>query len=595
VFRTAPFACLLLLVSAACAASGEVSTGELAIEVEDGATQPVYKLADAIRESVFVESSIDSDGDGTPDRIALDILRPNATGKVASVMEASPYYGLFPEENRSVPYRQLGWYSGFFVPRGYAVVEVEMQGTSRSTGCPMSGGKEDTASVKAAIDWLNGRARGFDATGREVSATWSTGAVGLIGVSYDGTLPIAVAAEGIDGLKTIVPIAAISSWYDYARDYGLSYPIWASRYPAFLADYVVSSAQSSKCASAIQQLGDSAADDTGDYTPFWEERDYRKKLDRITASVFIAHGLRDWNVKPNNFARLWSGLAERNIPRKIWLHDQGHTDAVSLRPTEWRDEMHHWMDHWLYGIENGVLESPRATIQRPNGTWETHGDWPETGTEMTTFVPLGRELRQTGASTPETQTFTDDPTKNEGDLVDSPETRASFRLAWTTEQLTTPLRVSGTAHVHVVAEIDSVSTPLTALLVDYGNQMTAPPIDFTTEQLFGMSCTFEDLVHRTGCAGIQPQPRLAVAQRLVTRGSIDAKNRTSIAEAQPLTPGTTYEIDWDLHATDYVFAAGHQLGLVLSANDRDYVTIDPKASTIAVKTDQTKIILPIAR
>lgn len=37
----------------------------------------------------------------------------------------------------------------------------------------------------------------------------------MIGKSWDGTIANGVAATGVKGLKTIVPIAAISSWYDY--------------------------------------------------------------------------------------------------------------------------------------------------------------------------------------------------------------------------------------------------------------------------------------------------------------------------------------------------------------------------------------------
>ena len=42
----------------------------------------------------------------------------------------------------------------------------------------------------------------------------------MIGVSYDGTLPIAAAATGVAGLKSIVPIAGVSSYYDHRRSYG---------------------------------------------------------------------------------------------------------------------------------------------------------------------------------------------------------------------------------------------------------------------------------------------------------------------------------------------------------------------------------------
>ena len=47
--------------------------------------------------------------------------------------------------------------------------------------------------MKFVIDWLNGRAKGYTTpTGdEEVKASWSTGKVGMIGTSYEGTLPLA--------------------------------------------------------------------------------------------------------------------------------------------------------------------------------------------------------------------------------------------------------------------------------------------------------------------------------------------------------------------------------------------------------------------
>jgi X-Pro dipeptidyl-peptidase len=578
-----------LVILAACTSSVAsqdadlADNADLAIVVKNGETQPVYAYAEAIRESVFVESTIDSDHDGVLDRIALDIIRPKTDRKVAIVMEASPYYRMPALDREMVlPLGQRSWYDDFFVPRGYAVVEVEMQGTARSKGCPMTGGKEDTASIKAAIDWLNGHARAFDANGTEVAATWSTGSVGMLGVSYNGTLPIAVASEGVPGLKTIVPIAAISSWYDYTRDSGIGYSgAFGNRYPAYLAGAVVSRDQKPKCQQTIQQIGDEAGDDTYDYTPFWEERDYRRNLDRITASVFVVHGLRDWNVKPHNFSRLWYGLAERNIPRKIWLHNQGHANPAGLRPAEWKAEMHHWMDHWLYGIENGVMNGPRATIQRPDQTWETHADWPEASPQT---IALGAAE----------QSFTDDPTLAEATLVTSPDTTKPYRLAWVGPTLTAPMRISGTVHLHVAAQASTSSTPLTALLVDYGTATIALPQDFTAEELFNRPCRLADLEQRTGCATLQAPRLITASEHVVTRGAVDLKNQATIATSAPLTPGALYEVDWDLHPTDYVFAAGHRVGIVLAANDKDYITVDRASGSITVKLDQSRVVLPVS-
>ena len=51
--------------------------------------------------------------------------------------------------------------------------------------------------------------------------TWHNGNAAMMGTSYNGTLPIAAASTGVEGLKAIVPISAISDWYDYYRANGM--------------------------------------------------------------------------------------------------------------------------------------------------------------------------------------------------------------------------------------------------------------------------------------------------------------------------------------------------------------------------------------
>ena len=43
----------------------------------------------------------------------------------------------------------------------------------------------------------------------------------MMGTSYNGTIPIAAATTGVEGLEAIVPISAISDWYDYYRANGM--------------------------------------------------------------------------------------------------------------------------------------------------------------------------------------------------------------------------------------------------------------------------------------------------------------------------------------------------------------------------------------
>ena len=61
---------------------------------------------------------------------------------------------------------------------------------------------------------------------------------------------------------------------------------------------------------------------------FWAARDYLGKVDRIRASVFVVHGLNDYNVKPNNYDEWWDNLAANDVPRKIWLTQMGHVGPM---------------------------------------------------------------------------------------------------------------------------------------------------------------------------------------------------------------------------------------------------------------------------
>ena len=211
--------------------------------VMGGVTQPVFGYTDAVRERLWVTADFDSDLNGVADEIAMDIIRPaaGATGlKSPVIMDASPYFTTLCRGNEGECIADVDgdglndrwplFYDNYFVPRGYAVMLLHMVGTGFSTGCPVTGGTPDNRSAVLAIDWLNGRRTAHDAAGNTVAASWHNGKSGMIGKSYDGTLANAAAAAGVDGLTTIVPISAISTWYNYTRQAGLGLSGWANNY-----------------------------------------------------------------------------------------------------------------------------------------------------------------------------------------------------------------------------------------------------------------------------------------------------------------------------------------------------------------------------
>ncbi|MDA6130943.1 hypothetical protein OSK38_26675, partial [Escherichia coli] len=98
----------------------------------------------------------------------------------------------------------------------------------------------------------------------------------MTGVSYNGTLPNAVAATGVEGLKTIVPIAAISSWYDYYRSNGVV--IAPGGYQGEdadnMAEAILTRQNPEACSNVIKGLTEGQDRETGDYNEFWSKRDY---------------------------------------------------------------------------------------------------------------------------------------------------------------------------------------------------------------------------------------------------------------------------------------------------------------------------------
>ena len=572
---------------------------------------PIYSYSDAIREAVWVETTLDNDGDGKPDKVAVDIVRPRLpagdTTKVPVILEASPYYSNLGRGNESElkAYDSSGairkmplYYDNYFVPRGYAFVAVDLAGTNRSTGCLDVGGKEEILATKAVIDWLNGRTTARRANGTAVVADWTTGKVGMIGKSWDGTIANGVAATGVDGLATIVPISAISSWYVYVRANGT---LRGTNRMSGLATSM-SGRPSSVCDAQTRALRTGQEDATGNYNDFYAERDYIPDVSNVRASVFVVHGLNDWNVTPHQFGPWWDALASRNVPRKIWLPQVAHVDPFDFRRAEWVDTLHRWFDHWLLGLDNGIMQEPMADVERAPGTWQSDAVWPPPGAH-TESLALGIGDGRTGtigglpsnAAAP-IRTFTDVPSLNEADATSSPNTSKNGRLVFLSQKLTRALRISGAASVKLRIRANKPTTQFTARLVDYGsasrNLSYRPGVEgianLTTSSCWGESSTGDDACYT--------DTKLDVANTdygVITRGWLDAAHRNSLRDPSSLNSSTWYDVVVPLDVDDAVVDAGHVLGLVVVASDREQTNPQTTGATIDVDLATSELRLPI--
>jgi X-Pro dipeptidyl-peptidase len=152
--------------------------------VRHNETEDTFSYADAIRQSVWVDTGLSAAGlPGGHVRVAADIIRPrelDTTARIPVIMAASPYFSCCGRGNQfqTKAYDANGnpvtfplYYDNYFVPRGYAVVLVDLAGTNRSQGCVDVGGPSDVTSATAVINWLNGRGTAFTSVGGSATAT----------------------------------------------------------------------------------------------------------------------------------------------------------------------------------------------------------------------------------------------------------------------------------------------------------------------------------------------------------------------------------------------------------------------------------------
>ncbi|WP_019244006.1 MULTISPECIES: Xaa-Pro dipeptidyl-peptidase [Bacillus] len=579
--------------------------------IKDLKTKPIYSYKDAIRETVFVESSLDTDKNGEKDRIAVDIIRPkesNGRLKVPVIMDASPYYESMGRGNESEIKDQNKdginekfplYYDNYFVPRGYAVVLPEMVGTNQSDGCPTTGGYEEIESIKVVVDWLNGRAKAWDKNNQKVSAKWSTGDVGMIGKSYDGTLANGVAATGVEGLKTIVPIGAISSWYNYYRHEGLTY---YNNGPSGLASRVVSSTRKQACQPVFDRLKAESDDQTGDYNSFWDERNYVKDAKKVKASVFAVHGLNDYNVKMNHLADWWNELSKNKVPRKLWLTQTGHVDPFDFRRAEWVDTLHQWFDYWLMDIDNGIMDQPAVDIERGADEWQTQSSWPaKEAKEIKINLAPGKNVSSNGTLTTSpvkgkpTLNFTDNPKQTEKEMVTNETTVRSDRMVFLTDTLKNDVQLSGIPEISLRANVDKEDSNLTVLIVDYGmdtrvnHEGRGEGIEtLSTESCWGESSETDD-----ACYKDTKKTTHAAPYEVVTRGWFDPKNWKSLSKEEPLTIGKNYKFEWHALPEDYIFKKGHRMGVIIAGSDSRRTIPSSTGATFEVQLGQSYIKLPI--
>ena len=492
----------------------------------DGKTGEKYdpNTSSIVRYCVYVESDYDMDEDGKRDLVNVLVLVPRSAVKgnykAASLFEARPYCAGVQEDGyahmkevESKEYRKFDfanldkivptriptdyisamdlalkadpadWYYpdkgnnnsmvyenldnfNYYLVRGFAVIASAGFGALGSDGFNYVGSDYERDAFKFVVEWLHGdRIAYADREGTiATKADWSNGNVAMTGRSYAGTMPFAVATTGVEGLKTIIPVAGISDWYSQQNQQGAQRYWPKEMLNSFLAYFC--SSRYNDTTLTEKQLDDIAAFHHElslrqlkcgfDYDKdFWGSGNYRLNADKIKCSALIVQGLNDENVSTKQFEMMHKSFEKAGQTVKAIIHQGPHITptmpnknyGILIDGKFYDDIVNEWISHYLYDIDNNAENMPAVLAQDnvDQKKWETENSW-------TTEHTMKLESAETGVTIIDTDwEKADISAKNFDDVVAQKSTNMNKR--YITAPFKETMTIQGTVCVNLKAAL----------------------------------------------------------------------------------------------------------------------------------------------
>jgi hypothetical protein len=223
------------------------------------------------------------------------------------------------------------------------------------------------------------------------------------------------------------------------------------------------------------------------------------------------------------------------------------------------DEIIRWYDHWLKGVDTGVMDEPpvRYWLMGAN-QWRTGDDWPLPETQWTKYFlsSWGRLATQTPVHPSQSNAVATDP--DVFSQMPLKQTKKIEKLRYMTEPLGEDVTIAGPISLTLHAAIDQEDTNWIVVLKDVG-----PDVSVQTA--------------REGEREPAESP-----ERELTRGWLKASYRAldparskpwepfhklTRASITPVTPGEIVEYQIQILATANMFKAGHRICLEITSMD----------------------------
>jgi putative CocE/NonD family hydrolase len=526
-------------------------------------------------------------------RLSVDLYQPADGGRFPGLLVHTPY------NNNALGLMQR---ARWFARRGYAVVLSDVRGRYDSEGDwdPFDGKhKTDGHDV---VEWM-------------AKQPWCDGKVGMLGASYMGWTQWWTATQAPPALKAIVPEVAPP---DQLRNAPYQEGVlvgWTMDWAAMMAGrtsqtvaegpyggFTNARAQDLMLTPYLQLNERRGALDSPWFATwlrnnlstaeYWRAIAYQGKdqYARVTVPSLNVTGWFDANFPgaPMNYQGMkqHGSTAAARRPRLVigpWPHSFNHGRKVGAfdygaeAVIDWDGYVCRWFDHFLKGIDNGVLDDPPVYVfVMGRNRWYRAKDWPLPQTRWTRYYlhSGGKANTLDGDGSLSTKppgdepgdTYTYDPAKptlapfkgghlEEGAVDTRPAARGADVLVYTTPPLTDDVEVTGPVEARLYAATSARDTDWMVRLIDV--------------QPDGYAALLCDGVLRARC-------------RDPERGGAFMSDKLSAIE-----PGLVYEYTvrfW--RATGNLFRKGHRIRVEISSSYYPYYlrNLNTGADNIALET-----------
>lgn len=297
-------------------------------------------------------------------RLYVDIHRPESGEAVPALVAWSPYgkhrpfqyeyfyRNAFVREEWISPYTSFeGPDPLYWVPRGYAVVHVDVRGVWGSEG--------------DATYWCHQEGRdGYDVVEWLAARPWCTGKVGMCGVSYLAIAQWQIAATRPPHLAAICPWEGLSDMYrEFAFHGGIPEtafsPIWQKS-----ISYSKGRVEDIAAMMQAHPLFDA----------YWATK--VADFSRIQVPAFVVASWSDQGLHLRGTLEAFKGIGSKHK----WLYIHGRKKWETFHRPENVERQRAFFDQFLRGVERGVLGWPKVRLEVRAGYYtgklRNENEWP---------------------------------------------------------------------------------------------------------------------------------------------------------------------------------------------------------------------------